>query len=117
MVQLVPALYLLSSRMARFLPSFPARAAVALVYVALPASAETHVNLTNSHWHLALAAVCILVAAPAATAWSRALDALLLALFSLTGPFSILFLPLRRAAPARGRCGAPGACAARPGPW
>ena len=61
-VQLMPALYLLSPRMARIIPSFPARAAAALLYIALPASYETHVNLTNSHWHLALTALCILVA-------------------------------------------------------
>ncbi len=61
-VQLVPAFYLLSSRMARHIPSFFARAVAALLYIALPASYETHANLTNSHWHLALIAVCILVA-------------------------------------------------------
>ena len=37
-VQLLPALYLLSPRMARVIPSFPARAVAALLYVSLPAS-------------------------------------------------------------------------------
>jgi len=93
-VQLIPALYLLSRRMARLIPSFSARAVAALLYIALPASWETHVNLTNSHWHLALMAVCILVALPATDPRVRALETSLVALFSLTGPFSILFLPL-----------------------
>jgi len=93
-VQLIPALYLLSPRMAHLIPSFPARALAALLYVALPASYETHVNLTNSHWHLALAAVCILSATPATNPRSQTLEACLAVLFSLTGPFSILFLPL-----------------------
>ena len=73
-VQLIPALYLLSPRMARIIPSFSARALAALLYVALPASCETHVNLTNSHWHLALTAVCILSATPAADPRTRALE-------------------------------------------
>jgi len=93
-VQLIPALYLLSPRMARLIPTFPARALAALLYVALPASYETHVNPTNSHWYLALAAVCILSATPATNPRIQALEACLAGLFSLTGPFSILFLPL-----------------------
>jgi hypothetical protein len=93
-VQLIPALYLLNPRMSRLIPSFAGRALAALLYVALPASSETHVNLTNSHWHLTLAAVCILSATPAANPRIKALETFLALLFSLTGPFSILFLPL-----------------------
>lgn len=93
-VQLLPALYLLSPRMACIIPSFSARLFAALLYIAVPAAHETHVNLTNAHWHLALAGVCILVAAPAAGTATRGFETLLAVLFSLTGPFSIFFLPL-----------------------
>ena len=94
-VQLAPALYLLSPRMARVIPSFPGRVVAALLYIALPASSETHVNLTNTHWYLALTAVCILVAAPAGGRHGPGpRDVRCWLLFSLTGPFSILFLPL-----------------------
>ena len=92
--QLAPALYLLSPRMAGLIPSAWGRLAAALLCVAVPASFETHVNLTNAHWHLALTGVCILAAAPAAGAAARALETFGVLLFSLTGPFSILFLPL-----------------------
>ena len=92
--QLMPALYLLSPRMARIIPSFSAQVLAALVYIALPASYETHVNLTNSHWHLALLALCILVAQQPIDPRVQALETFMVALFSLTGPFSILFLPL-----------------------
>jgi hypothetical protein len=80
--------------MARLIPPFPARALAALLYIALPASYETHVNITNSQWHLALAAVCILSATPAANPLIQAFETFLAVLFSLTGPFSVLFLPL-----------------------
>jgi len=93
-VQLIPALYLLSPRMARSIPSFSARAVAALLYIALPASYETHVNLTNSHWHLALMALCILVARQTEDPRVQTLEVSMTVLFSLTGPFSILFLPL-----------------------
>lgn len=93
-VQLIPALYLLGPRMSNLIPSWPARAGAALLYVALPASYETHVNLANSHWHLAVTALLILVATPAAALRVRGLETFMAALFSLTGPFSILFLPL-----------------------
>lgn len=93
-VQLIPALYLLGPRMARLIPALTARAAAALLFISLPASSETHVNITNSHWYLALTAVCILVAAQATETRVQALETFLAGLFSLTGPFSILFLPL-----------------------
>jgi hypothetical protein len=93
-VQLLPALYLLSPRMTDIIPSFPARVLAALLYIALPASYETHVNLTNSHWYLALTALCILVAEQSGNPRVRGLEILMVAVFSLTGPFSILFLPL-----------------------
>lgn len=92
--QLLPALYLLSPRMTNVIPALSARVVAALLCVSLPASYETHVNLTNAHWHLALTAVCILVATPAAGPRVQALETLLAGLFSLTGPFAILFLPL-----------------------
>lgn len=94
LLQLIPGLYLLSPRMSHLIPSRAARVAAALLYIALPASYETHVNLTNSHWYLTLTAVCILSATPALKAPVRMLESLLLVLFSLTGPFSVLFLPL-----------------------
>lgn len=108
--QLLPALYLLSPRIDHLIPSFPARVGAALLLISLPASHETHVNITNAHWHLALAALLILVAKPAATRGVRVFEALVAGVYSLTGPFSILFLPLlaprllgvaRRVRPAR----------------
>jgi len=93
-VQLAPALYLLSPRMDAIIPALAARALAALLLVALPASSETHVNMTNAHWHLALLAVFILVAAPAAGRGVRALETGALILFALTGPFSLLCVPI-----------------------
>jgi hypothetical protein len=94
LVQLAPALYLLSPRMSATLPALAARAAAALLLIALPASSETHVNMTNAHWHLTLTAVFILGAAPPAGRGVRALETLVLLLFALTGPFSLLCLPV-----------------------
>lgn len=92
-VQLAPALYLASPRMSRFLPSFAARVIAAVLYISLPASHETHVNLTNSQWYLALTAVCILVARQPASVRVQRLETAFVALFSLSGPFSVLLLP------------------------
>lgn len=92
--QLLPALYLLGPRMSSLLPRLPARAAAALLIVALPASFETHVNLTNSQWHLALTMALLLYAAPSGSAVVRALEAALMSIFCLTGPFSVFLLPV-----------------------
>jgi hypothetical protein len=92
--QLLPALYLLNPRLSPVIPSLPARAAAALLCVAAPASFETHVNLTNSQWHLALSAVLLLFAAPSGSVLIRMLEAVLLVIFSLTGPFSFFLLPV-----------------------
>lgn len=103
-VQLLPALYLLSGRMSPLIPSLPARILAALLYIVLPASYETHVNLTNTHWYLTLTALCILVARPPTTGRVKVLETLAVALFSLTGPFSVLFLPLVARRLAGSRC-------------
>ena len=106
-IQLLPALYLLSPRVSPFIPAYPARVAAALLYVALPASFETHVNLTNSQWHLTLSAVLLLYAAPSRNVVVRALETILLVLFSLTGPFSFFLLPVVARRLARAARGAP----------
>jgi hypothetical protein len=92
-VQALPVSVLLSSRCSGW-GSLQSRAALSLIYVALPNSQEIHVLVTNVQWHLALLS-CILVLAsvPKSAAW-RAFDITIFALGGLTGPFSVLLLPV-----------------------
>jgi hypothetical protein len=108
-VQILPILYLLSRRLERFLPTPTLRLVAAALYVAVPNSNETFVNLTNSQWNLTLAALLALLADSPASRGVQAAELGLLALFALTGPFGILLLPCaalnlyeRRRDPAKG---------------
>jgi hypothetical protein len=62
--------------------------------VALPDTFETNVIMANAQWHLALLAFLILVALPPRSWPGRAFDITALLIAALSGPFSILLLPV-----------------------
>jgi hypothetical protein len=94
LTQMLPALFLVCSRMAPVWPNLWARLAFALLYLALPDVQELFGKLTNTHWHLALLAFLILVSAPPKTWAGVAFDAVFLVLSGLSGPFCLILLPV-----------------------
>ncbi len=93
LIQAAPAAFIMSDRWDPLLPSRLTRAALALVYVALPNTGEIDVNITNAQWHLAVLA-CLVLLAPAVPGrgW-RTFDFLVTILAGLSGPFAILLAP------------------------
>ena len=91
--QVLPAVLLVSDRSASLIRRRTTRVVVAAVYLALPNTYEIDANLVNAQWHLALAAILVLVGAPRQTRRGLAADAAVVALAGLTGPFGVL-LPL-----------------------
>lgn len=85
--------FLVSSRMSELVPSFGYRLAIAFVYIALPHSSETHGNLTNVQWHLALLAFLVIVAPPKGTI-GKVFDVVVVAVSAVSGPFCLLLLPV-----------------------
>jgi hypothetical protein len=92
-MQLAVCVFLISSRLEPLWKSWRARAAFAAMYIYLPNSLETFGNLTNSQWHMALLAFLIVVSPPAVTPAWRVFDAAILAISSLSGPFTLLMIP------------------------
>ena len=92
-VEGLPVAFLLSSRAAEWGP-FRVRAAMALVYLCLPNSAEWHATVTNSQWVFSLLAIMVLLAALPRNWMARAFDLAVLTFCGLTGPFCILLLPI-----------------------
>jgi hypothetical protein len=93
-VQAIAPVFLLSDRFAWAVPSLAARGLLALLVVAVPNLMEVHVNVTNSHVHLAFLAFLIVLAEPRATRGWRAFDIGFLLLSGLSGPFCVLLLPV-----------------------
>jgi hypothetical protein len=93
-IQTLTATFLVSGRMSPVWPSLWGRFLFAFIYVALPNSWETHLNLTNAQWHLAILAFLVLVSQPAESRLGRAGDLFGLALSGLSGPFCAFLLPL-----------------------
>lgn len=93
LIQAAPAAFIMSDRWDRLMPSRLTRAGLALVYLALPNTAEIDVNITNAQWHLAVLA-CLVILAPAVPGrgW-RTFDLLVTVLAGLSGPFAILLAP------------------------
>lgn len=94
LVQLLPALFIISSRFKNLIPSFYARVAIALLYLLIPNSAEISGNLTNSQWFLALLACLVILANEGTALFWNIFDAAVLLLSGLSGPFSILLAPV-----------------------
>jgi len=92
-LQWLPVAILLSPRCRRW-ASLSLRVFFAAIYIAMPNASEIHVVLTNSMWHLALAAILLAFAAPPQSWVGRLFDTVIFALISLTGPFGILLAPV-----------------------
>ena len=94
LIQMVPVFYLLSNRMARWIPDHRLRVAAAFLYAVVPNSYETHAILDNSQWTLAFAGLLLLVADPPLNKRGKTYDVLVLTLLSCTGPFALILLPV-----------------------
>lgn len=93
-VQLLPALFLLSDRVSAFLPRMLPRVVQALLYLLTPNAMELFLNLTNTQWLLALLALLIVIGHPPRSAAGWAFDAVVLILSGLSGPFALMLLPV-----------------------
>jgi hypothetical protein len=93
-VQLAPAVFLVSGRMALVWSSRTARVLFALAYLALPNSYETYVNLATAQSHLALLALLVLTSTPPRGRVATAFDIGTLLLAGLSGPFCLMLLPI-----------------------
>lgn len=92
-IQALPVSILLSTRCANWGPLW-LRGLQAALYIALPNSSEINVAITNAHFHLAVSA-CLLAfsQAPSNIAW-KSFDVLIFLLTGLTGPWSLILIPL-----------------------
>ncbi len=92
-IEALAPLFLLSSRM-RNLGPLPLRCGLALLLLFVPDSSEVHAAITDSEFQMAVLA-CLMIVAKAPRSWAgRVFDVIVLALFSLTGPFCILLFPV-----------------------
>jgi hypothetical protein len=91
--QTLPAMILLSQRCRTWAP-LSMRVLFATAYVVLPNAREVHIVLTNSQWHLALAAVLLAFALPPQGWTGRLFDCFLFLIGGLSGPFCIVLAPL-----------------------
>lgn len=93
-VQLVGICYLVSRRMEAAMPSLAVRISIALLVIALPNAYDTSGNLTSTQWHLGLLAFLVLFAGPARRIGGHTLDAAVIVVGGLTGPYCILLEPI-----------------------
>lgn len=92
-IEALPPLFLVSSRM-RNLGPLSLRCGLALLLLFVPDSSEVHATITDSEFQMAVLA-CLIVIAEVPRSWAgRIFDVIVLILFSLTGPFCVLLLPV-----------------------
>lgn len=93
-IQTLPPLFFTSSRFSHVVPHRWLRVVIGLAYIALPASFEVHVNVTNSMTHLGLLALLIIIAKPSKKLAWRIFDVGAILLAGLSGPYVIFFTPV-----------------------
>ncbi|MCX6717250.1 MAG: hypothetical protein NTU76_01055 [Candidatus Taylorbacteria bacterium] len=93
-IQILPAVFFLSKRFERIVPKTWQRFLIGTLYLVLPATHETHVNLTNAMWRLALLMFLIIVATPPKKTWQKFSDGFLLSIAGLSGPFVFFAFPV-----------------------
>ncbi|HEU5001830.1 MAG TPA: hypothetical protein VFW71_03500 [Actinomycetota bacterium] len=93
-LQLAPPVYIATRRFDHLIPDWRVRALLIALYLAIPASAEIDVNLTNAQWHAAVMLPLLAFALPPVRLWGRIVEGALFLLLALTGPFCLLMLPL-----------------------
>ena len=72
----------------------PAKPLLALAVVTVPAAYEELATLANSQWIFPIGAFSILLMAPSKNKFVSAAEIAFVSIFSLTGPFSLLLLPV-----------------------
>src|SRR5208337_3904073 len=93
MIEALPPLFLVSARM-RNLGPLGLRCALALLLLFVPDASEVHAAITDSEFQMAVLA-CLVIIAEVPRSWAgRVFDVVVLALFSLTGPFCVLLFPV-----------------------
>src|SRR5437773_5713484 len=92
-IEILPVQLLVSSRPSG-LGGVSTRMLLAFLCLSLPHTSETHSNITNAQWYLALLAFLVLVSAPARTWGWRSFDILAVVSSSLSGPFAFMLAPV-----------------------
>ena len=93
-IEALPAIFFLSRRFEKIVPKLWQRFLIGLLYLALPATFETHANVTNSQWRLAILSFLIIVATPSKKTREKIFDYAFLAIGGLSGPFVFFLLPI-----------------------
>ncbi|MFN6436774.1 MAG: hypothetical protein RMY35_007675 [Nostoc sp. DedSLP01] len=92
-IQILPVTFLISSRFSKLIPNINYRICLAFLYLALPGCYEVHANITNTQWRVALLIFMGLIG-QSSHALVNLFDVVMIFIGGLTGPFSILIMPV-----------------------
>lgn len=92
--KLLPVVLLYSSRGKGLVPSASGRLLVGFLYVAHPYSWEVFINVTNIHWHLAIAALLVICFASWDGPSQKISDCAIVLLCGLSGTFALFLAPI-----------------------
>lgn len=93
-LEVLPALFFLSPRFEKITPKFYVRFLCGLAYLLLLGVSETHANLTNAQWRLAVLMFLIIIAPESKKIGWKIFDWFFLILSGLSGPFVFFGLPV-----------------------
>jgi len=92
--KLLPIALLLSERGKALVPDQAGRLFICFLYVAHPYSWEVYINVTNIHWHLAVAALLVISFAAWDSTRQKIHDVAIVVLCGLSGTFALFLAPI-----------------------
>jgi hypothetical protein len=92
-IQILPVLFLISSRFSTLIPNINYRICLSFLYLALPGCYEVNANITNTQWRVALLMFMAMIA-HSFQVLVNLFDLIIILIGGLTGPFSILIMPV-----------------------
>lgn len=92
-IQILPVNFLISSRFSKLIPNINYRISISFLYLVLPGCYEINANITNAQWHLALL-IFMAIIVQSSRFLVNLFDILLIFIGGLTGPFSIIIIPI-----------------------
>jgi hypothetical protein len=92
--QVSPIAVFLSERFDYLVPNIKLRLFISLCYVLIPNSYEINMNLAGAQWHIAILSFLLIVGREPKQFYVRMMDYPALAIFGLSGPYSIFLSPI-----------------------
>lgn len=93
-VEILVVNFLISKRFSKVVPNLAVCLSLGLISLVVPHSSETHINITNSHWHLSVLSFLVIISYSDNKIFWKIFDVVVVAVSAVSGPFAPFLFPI-----------------------